>query len=105
MIRHIVLFNLKPEVEASDRDWLFGQMQALSKISSVKRLAINKLLQAREDWYRARISTDYQWALTVDFDDEDGLYVYQQHPDHVATAQEIRKRVSGTKVLDFVSIA
>jgi Stress responsive A/B Barrel Domain len=104
MIRHIVLFNLKPEVEPSDRDWLFGQMQALSKIPGVKKLAVNKLLEAREDWYRSRISTDYQWGLFVEFDDEDGLYVYQQHPDHVVTAQEIRKRVSGTKVIDLVNV-
>jgi hypothetical protein len=104
MIRHIVLFNLKPEVESADRNWLFGQMQALSKIPSVKTLAVNKLLAARDEAYRARISTDYQWGLTVEFDDEDGLYVYQQHPDHLATAQEIRKRVSGTKVIDLVNV-
>ena len=104
MIRHIVLFNLKPEVDNADRDWLFTQMQGLAKISSVRTLGVNKLLDAREDWYKARIWTDFAWALTVDFDDEAGLYVYQQDPVHLEVAQEIRKRVSTLKVLDFVSL-
>ena len=29
MIRHVVVFNLKPEVEAADRDWLFGQIEKI----------------------------------------------------------------------------
>jgi hypothetical protein len=100
----MVLFNLKPELEPADREWLFGQMQSLSKISSVRRLAVAKLLEAREEWYRERIARDFGWALTMDFDDEDGLYVYQKDPQHVAVAQEIRKRVSAIKIIDFQSV-
>jgi hypothetical protein len=104
MIQHIVLFNLKAEIEVSERDWLFAQIQGLSKISTVRRLAIGKLLEPREDWYKTRLSTEYGWVLSVEFDDESALYTYQQHPDHVTVAQEIRKRVAGTKILDFVSV-
>ena len=105
MIRHIVLFNLKPELEPSDRDWLFGQIQGLAKLSGVRQLAIGKLLEAREEWYKARISTEYGWVLSMEFDNEDSLYAYQQHPDHLTVAQEIRKRVTGTKIVDFVTVA
>jgi hypothetical protein len=105
MIRHIILFNLKPEVDNADRDWLFAQIQGLAKISSVRTLAVGKLLDAREAWYKARIWADFAWALTVDFDDEAGLYVYQQDPVHLAVAAEIRQRVSTLKVLDFESLS
>ncbi|PYS56134.1 MAG: hypothetical protein DMG13_01240 [Acidobacteria bacterium] len=104
MIRHIVLFNLKPEIEAADREWLFGQMRDLAKIPSVRRLAIGKLLDPRQAWYKERIATDYGWTLSMEFDDEDGLYTYQTDPAHVRTAQEIRKRVSNIKIVDFVSV-
>jgi len=104
MIQHIVLFNLLAEVEPSDRDWLFAQIKSLSKISSVRRLAISKLLEPREDWYKTRLSTEYGWALSIEFDDEAGLYTYQKHPDHVTVAGEIRKRATGTKIVDFVSV-
>ena len=104
MIRHIVLFNLKPDLEAADRDWLFGQIQGLGKIASARRLAINKLLDPREGWYKERISAEYAWALTMEFDDEDGLYAYQKDPQHVTVAAEIRKRVTNIKVVDFVNV-
>jgi len=104
MIRHIVLFNLKPEVEPSDRDWLFDQIQGLAKITGVRRLAIGKLLEAREDWYKVRLSADYGWALSMEFENEDALYAYQQDPNHLTVAQEIRKRVTGTKIVDFVNV-
>jgi hypothetical protein len=104
MIRHIVLFNLKPELEPADRDWLFGEIQALSKIPSVKRFWIGKLLDPREDWYKPRIATDYTWAVTMEFDTEDALYAYQQDPHHVHVAREIRERVSVIKVRDFVGV-
>lgn len=103
MIHHIFLFNLKPEIESSDREWLFGQIRSLAKIPSVERLALSKLLEPREDWYKERIATDYGWALSMEFRDEDALYAYQKDPHHVVVAQEIRKRVSGFKILDFVS--
>jgi len=104
MIRHIVLFNLKPEIEARDREWLFSQMRGLSKIPSVRRLALSKLLDPREAWYKERIATYYEWALTMEFDDEDGLYLYQNDPYHITTGQEIRKRVSNIKIVDFVKV-
>jgi hypothetical protein len=100
----MLFFNLKPETEPADRDWLFGQIQSLSKISSVRRLGVGKLLDAREDWYKPRIATDFAYALSMEFDDEAGLYAYQQDPHHVTISQEIRKRVSTFKVFDFVSL-
>ncbi len=91
-------------IEAGDREWLFSQMRGLSKIPSVRRLALSKLLDPREAWYKERIATDYGWALTMEFDDEDGLYLYQNDPYHITTGQEIRKRVSNIKIVDFVKV-
>jgi len=104
MIRHMVLFNLKPELEAGDREWLFGQIQSLAKIAAVKRMAVGRLLDPREDWYKAKMAADYGWALTMEFENEDALYAYQQDPYHVSVAQEIRKRVTAVKGMDFVSL-
>src|SRR4051812_44517400 len=98
MIRHMALFNLKPELEAADSDWLFSQIKGLEQIRCVQRLAVGKLLEPREEWYKPRMATDYAWALTMEFEDEDALYSYQQDPYHVTVAQEIRKRVNGIKV-------
>ena len=103
MIRHIVFMNMKPEVTDSARESLFEQIRGLSQISSVRRLEIGKLLDAREDWYKERIAKDFGWALIIEFDDEDGLYTYQHHPIHVTVAPEIRRHASGVKIVDFVN--
>jgi len=103
MIRHFVLFNLKPDLEPTDRDWLFSQIRDLAKIPTVQRFALGKLLEPREEWYKPRVAQDYQWALSMEFENEDALYAYQQDPGHVFTAAEIRKRVSLIRVVDFVS--
>jgi hypothetical protein len=105
MIRHVVLFNLKEELEPLDRDRLFEQMYGLARIQTVRGLAISKLLDPREEWYRPRMATDFGWTLTMEFDNEEGLYTYQQDPNHVVVAQEIRKNVSSIKVMDFVSLS
>ncbi|HEY2380349.1 MAG TPA: Dabb family protein [Terriglobia bacterium] len=104
MIRHLVFFNLKTDLEPADREWLFDQIHGLSRIRVVTRLALGKLLEPREEWYRPRMSPEFEWALTMEFENEDALYIYQQDPGHVAIAQEIRKRVSSIKVMDFVSL-
>ena len=104
MIRHIVMFNLKPEIADADREWLFGQIQSMGQLSSVRRLQLGKVLSPTEEWYKPRVATDFEWALTMEFDDEEGLYQYQKDPLHVTVAQEIRKRVSAFKGTDFVSV-
>ncbi len=103
MIRHFVLLNWKPDLEDSDREWILGQCRALAKIPSVKRLAMGALLQPGEEWYVPRMWTDFQWAMTMEFDDEAALYEYQTDPYHAVVAQEIRKRVTIIKVTDFVA--
>jgi len=101
MLRHMVLFNLKAEIGPEERDDLFGQMQRLSQIESVRTLAIGKLLDPSDATYRDHMTSEYGYALLIDFDDEAGLYAYQKEPYHVGIAHEIRKRVSTIKVMDF----
>lgn len=103
MIRHMVLFNLKDEIGDSGREALFGEIRGMGKIPSVRRMEAGMLLVPTEPGYRNHMSTDFACALLADFDDEDGLYAYQQHPEHVRVAAEIRKRTSLIKVFDFVT--
>jgi hypothetical protein len=104
MILHIVQFNLKPEIQVSDREWLFAQIKGLAKMPVVKRLAIGKLLDPREEWYQPRLTREYEWSLSIEFESEADLYTYQKHPVHETVAAEIRNRVSGSpRIVDFVS--
>ncbi len=103
MIRHILMLNLKSDTADSDREDLFGKIRKLSDIRSVQRLTIGEVLQPRDGAYRARMSSDFQYVLLVDFADEEGLEIYQKDPYHVEVGLEIRKQASGLTVTDFVT--
>ena len=103
MIRQILMLNLKPDTSNSDREDLFGQIRKLSDIRSVRRLTIGEVLQPRDAGYRARMSSEFQYVLLMDFADEEGLEIYQKDPFHVEVGQEIRKYASGLTVTDFVT--
>ncbi len=103
MLRHMVLFSLKPEVETNERDVLFEQIEKLSDIGSVRRLAIGSLLDPKDPAYRDHMSRDYEYALLIEFDDEEGLYAYQKEPYHVEVGKEIRRHVNAITVMDFTT--
>ncbi len=103
MLRHMVLFTLKPEVETTERGVLFEQIEKLSDIGSVQRLVIGSLLDPRDPAYRDHMSRDYEYALLIEFDDEEGLYAYQKEPYHVEVGREIRRHVSAITVMDFTT--
>lgn len=102
MIRHMVLFSLRPGIGDAEREDLFASIRGLGKIPAVRRIEASRLLEPREPAYRDHMSSDFDCALLADFDDEDGLYAYQKDPSHVRVAGEIRQRVSSIKVFDFV---
>jgi len=104
VIRHIALFNLKQDLDPADQDWIVGQILDLKKVPSVKKLALGRLLEPTEEWYQPRMSSDFGWALTMEFDDESALYAYQTDPFQMTVAQEVRKRITIIKVSDFVTI-
>jgi hypothetical protein len=103
MLRHMVLFSLKDSIDGSDRDYILGQAAKLADISSVRTLAVGRLLDPSDPGYKSHIAADFGYALLIDFDNEDGLYAYQKDPFHVLFAKEIRARASALKVMDFVT--
>lgn len=103
MIRHMVLFTLKDDIEETDRAYIFGQAKKLAGIESVRRTEVGTLLDPKIEGYKERMWRDFQNALLIDFDDEDGLDAYQTDPFHVVFAKEIRERSSAVKVVDFVT--
>ena len=97
------MMNLKTDTSDSDRENLFERIRKLSAIQSVRELAIGEILSPRDAEYRSRMSTDFEYTLLVDFEDEEGLEIYQKDPYHIEVGQEIRKYASDLKVTDFVT--
>ena len=102
MIRHVAFFNLRPEVQTSEQTWLLGRIEKFKTLGSVKSLFLGKRLEPREEWYRPRMATDFEWMILIDFNDEKDLYAFQTDDYHLTVAREIRERSTLVKVMDFV---
>ena len=101
MLRHIVLFEFKPEIDSTDREELFSKMKKLSEIESVRNLTIGTLLQPSNPDYLHHMSQEFGHSLLIDFDDEEQLYGYQADPYHVEVGRALRELVSEIKIVDF----
>ena len=101
MVRHIVLFEFKTEVDRRDREKLFSKMRKLSEIKSVRSLTIGTLLQPSNPDYLSHMSQEFGHSLLIDFDNEEQLYGYQADPYHVEVGRSLRELVSEIKIVDF----
>jgi hypothetical protein len=98
MIKHIVLWKLKPLAEgagkAENAAIMKRDLEALkSKIPQIRHIEVGANV----------ISSDasYDVALYSEFASEEDLTIYQQHPDHVKVADFVAKVREGRVVVDY----
>jgi len=98
MIRHILLIDFSPEAE--------GRTKA-ENMKAARRML--EALSDKMDWIRALSvgvntkgadNTNYDMALTVDFDSLEDLERYRVQPDHVAVAEFLKNVRQGRACVD-----
>ncbi|HET8632063.1 MAG TPA: Dabb family protein [Thermomicrobiales bacterium] len=76
MIRHIVLFNTKPEASEADVAAVIESAKGtLTRIPGVRNLGISTSFEAVQP-------PRYRYGLTMEFADDAALRVYLDHPLH-----------------------
>jgi len=80
MIAHHVLFWLKADITAEQKEAFRTSLQTLEGVEVVKNLHIGTPAPIE----RAVVDTTYTFSLIVFFDDLDAHNVYQEHPLHLA---------------------
>jgi hypothetical protein len=98
MIKHIVLWKLKPFAEGASKEQNMAVMKrelmALkAKIPQIRHLEVGTHL----------FPSDAAWdiALYSEFANEQDLNAYQKHPDHVKAADFINKVRESRAVVDY----
>lgn len=85
MIKHLVLFTRKPNYDrAAYEEMLTGFRSIQSKIPSVKNMSIGEDFSHRGA---------FDLALCCEFENEDDLRAYGQHPEHQRLIHEIMPQV------------
>lgn len=94
MIRHVVLFKLKPGVSHDDRDrWLEMSRAAHARIASVRAFSIGPDLMG--------LPRSYDVAVVADFDSLDDVRDYAAHPQHLPVVELARGLSEHIASVDF----
>lgn len=94
MVRHVVLFKFKPEVDNAARTEFIDMLKQLAvDIEQVRSLEVG------ENFTESPRAFDV--CLIVDVDDEAALKAYAQHPDHQPVLQRVGEIMSGSHVVDY----
>lgn len=83
MVKHIVLFKLKEELPATEKQAVMNQfkeaIEALpAKISVIRKIEVGLNVNPAEAW---------DIALYSEFDSLEDVKIYAVHPDHVAAGK------------------
>jgi hypothetical protein len=95
-VKHIVIWTIDGDEQA--------KAAASASISELLTSLVGKIDSIRS----LTVGTNGIWpeknadiAIVADFDDYAGLEIYQDHPEHLAVAAEIRALVSGRTSIDY----
>lgn len=90
MLKHIVVWTMKPETAAEQKQEMKDRLEALAgKISELRKIEVG-------------IDPENgTMALYSEFDSEEDLIAYQMHPDHQAVVGFVKPLVAARSVCDY----
>jgi hypothetical protein len=99
MLKHIVLFKLKPTAEGASKEEnaqrIGRDLKALKeKIPQIRHIEVGINVIPSE--------TAYDIAIYSEFADEKDLNIYMKHPEHVKVAEFIGKVRESRAVVDYI---
>jgi hypothetical protein len=94
MIKHIVMFKVKPEAEADEWKKVLADLRKLpDKIDVIREYEVGEdVLRSPRSWDAVLVST---------FDDLEALQTYARHEDHVEVALRIQGLVEMVASVDY----
>jgi quinol monooxygenase YgiN len=94
MVRHIVLFKLKPGLdEQTVRAHIADFAGLAATVPAIETIEVQRDVVGRD------VSSDF--GLVVSFADLDALKTYQAHPDHQAAFARLKPNLDHMLVLDY----
>jgi excinuclease UvrABC helicase subunit UvrB len=97
MIKHIVLFKFKEELQDAEKDRKLKTIKSALEDLTKKVEALNKM----EVGINCNPNEKYDMALTSEFASMEGLEKYASHPDHLEVAAVIREILDERACVDY----
>ena len=101
MIAHVVLFRLRAEVPAQEREALLDAFAtALRDIPAIRRAQVGRrVLTGRS--YEQLTHVDFPYVAILEFDDLPGVKAYLDHAAHEDVSSRFFAAVAETLIYDF----
>ena len=95
MLKHIVMMNFedRDDLESTSKTTKKMLLDLQNSISTLKSMEVGLNFSTRE--------TAFDLILISDFENEDGLNVYRDHPAHIKVLDYLKTVVSKTAVVDY----
>jgi len=101
MVAHVVLFDLRPDLDTAARQrFNDALLHALAAIPSVRRFRVGRRLSIAAA-YEPKAVDGFECFSVIEFDDEPGLRAYLAHPAHAALGALFWSSTTRTLVLDY----
>jgi len=102
MIAHVVLFRPRPGLTADGRRRVLAAMlTAARSVPTVRRCRIGRRILHGLPGYEQSMREDYEYAAVLEFDDEQGLREYLQHPAHADIGLQFTSSAAASLAYDF----
>ncbi len=104
MFAHVVMFRPPASLAQSDREALLEAMRrAFSNIAEIKRVRVGRRKLIGRG-YESSMNEHLEWLAVLEFDSEDDLKHYLDHPAHVDLGQRFFQSAEAALVYDFVIV-
>ncbi|MBS2097128.1 Dabb family protein [Carboxylicivirga linearis] len=97
MIKHIVLFQLKPFESKETKDAKLAEIKS-GLLGLKEKVSVLKSIEVGLNTNQAE---QFDIALTTTFDSMEDLETYAKHPDHVAVGKIVREVLEARSCVDY----
>ena len=102
MISHIVLFKPRLTLGPAERTAIVEHLRtAIAHCPTVRGCRVGRRVQHGLPGYEQQMVEDYQYSLTLDFDDAEGLVAYLRNPAHAAIGGLFTSAASASLAYDY----
>lgn len=97
MVKHIVLFQLKDELTAQEKDEIFSQFKRgietlPAQIPTIKQIFVGRNINPDEAW---------DICLNGDFETLEEVVAYGKNPLHLAVSGALKPHLKGRSCVDY----
>jgi quinol monooxygenase YgiN len=98
MLKHIVMWNLKPEAEGADA---FENAKTMKRLLEGLKDHIPEILELEVGLPLKPLEGMPHAVIVSAFKDEAALEIYQKHPEHQKVVEFVKKVVAARHVVDY----